>query len=164
MSLVVLAALAPSAGCDRDTGTKAPSPPVESATTLPSTRGAPTTVVSGAGGKPAGAEEARQRAGATEPAPNGTQPATSQAAAKAQTQAAAAAQMTSEEATRMLDQAVTYIKQNKYELADKTLGQLEANKASLPKAIQDKLATVRTSLNAAKAGGGLQIPGPGSTR
>lgn len=61
----------------------------------------------------------------------------------------------------MLEQAMTYVKENKYDLAEKTLKSVEANKASLPKALQDRLAAVRTALTTAKAGGELQIPGLG---
>ena len=56
---------------------------------------------------------------------------------------------------------MTYVKENKYDLAEKSLNQVEANKASLPVTLQNQLGAVRTALNTAKAGGGLQIPGLG---
>ena len=157
---VAAAGLALGAGCDRDDGSKPPPPPpTVAATTVPTTRGtvpATATAPTSGGGIPASAEEARQRAAASE---GNAKAAATQGAA--QTQAAATAQMTSEEANKLLDQATAYVKENKYELADKTLSQLEASKASLPQAIQDRLANARSALNAAKAGNGLQIPGLG---
>jgi CHASE3 domain sensor protein len=84
-----------------------------------------------------------------------------QATAEAQTQAAATAQMTSDEAKKLLDQAVVYVKENKYDLAEKALTQVEAQKAALPRNLQDQLTTVRAALTTAKAGGGLKIPGLG---
>jgi hypothetical protein len=41
---------------------------------------------------------------------------------------------------------MTYIRENKYDLADKTLKQLEDNKASLPTSVQTQLPTARTAL------------------
>ena len=58
-----------------------------------------------------------------------------------------------------------YIKDHKYDLADKTLKELEDNKASLPASVQQQLPTARTALNTAKLGGatsqpsGVSLPG-----
>ena len=56
-----------------------------------------------------------------------------------------------------------YIKDNKLDSADKALSALEAEKASLPVDIQNKLPELRTLLDAAKAkagtGTGLKLPG-----
>ena len=162
-----IAGLALAAGCDRDDGTKSvPPPPAVSATTVPTTRSAAPVTTQAGGGVPAGADEARQRAAAAEGTARaaGTQAAAGvqSAAAKAQTQAAAASQMTSDEATKMLDQAVTYIKENKYDLADKSLTQLEGMKASLSPSLQQGVTQARTMLNGAKASnnlGNLKLPG-----
>jgi hypothetical protein len=53
------------------------------------------------------------------------------------------------------------VKENKLELAETTLKQLEDNKASLPVTVADKLPEARKMLTAAKAGGaaGLTLPG-----
>jgi hypothetical protein len=65
------------------------------------------------------------------------------------------------EAQKLLDQALTYIKENKLELADKTITQLEGMKASLPTAMQTRVADARNLLNAAKTGGGKLPALPG---
>jgi hypothetical protein len=75
------------------------------------------------------------------------------AAAKDATNATAA------EAQAKLDQVMQYIKENKIDLAEKTLSGLEQMKDSLPEAIQNQLASARSALNAAKATG--TPPGPG---
>jgi hypothetical protein len=157
---VTLLALSPLAGCDRDQTSSTPAP----SATPPATAPAPATLPT----SPASADDARQRAaaaesnlrGAANSAVSGAQSATS----RAQTQATATAQMTADEAKGMLNEAMTYIKEKKYDLADKALNQVEANKDKLPKAIQDQLANARSALNAAKAGNGLQIPGLGGSK
>ncbi len=60
-----------------------------------------------------------------------------------------------------LDEVTQYIKDNKLDSADKALSALEAQKASLPVDIQNKLPEVRAALDAAKAkaGTGLKLPG-----
>jgi hypothetical protein len=73
----------------------------------------------------------------------------------ATTQAAGTA---SAEAQKLLDQAVQYIKDNKLDLADKTLTQVEGMKSSLSPAMQKQVDSARSMLNAAKAGGGIKIP------
>jgi len=67
--------------------------------------------------------------------------------------AAAAATANTAEAQKLLDQAVQYIKDNKLDLADKTLTQLEGMKASLPPEYASKIDAARKSLTAAKASG-----------
>lgn len=64
------------------------------------------------------------------------------------------------EAQKKLDQVMEYVKENKLDLADKGLKELEDNKASLPQVIQDRLPTARKTLDAAKAGNatGLKLP------
>jgi hypothetical protein len=55
---------------------------------------------------------------------------------------------------------VEYIKENKLDLADKGLKELEENQASLPDVVKNQLPTVRKTLDAAKAGNatGMQMP------
>jgi hypothetical protein len=67
--------------------------------------------------------------------------------------AAAAVDAKTAEAQKLLDQATEYIKENKLDLADKTLTQLEGMKASLPPEWASKIDTARKSLTAAKASG-----------
>jgi hypothetical protein len=61
----------------------------------------------------------------------------------------------SADASMQVQQVMTYIKENKLDLAETTLKKLEDNKASLPKAVQDQLASARTMLDTAnKTAGG----------
>lgn len=63
------------------------------------------------------------------------------------------------QAAAKLDQAIAYIKENKLDLADKMLTQLEQQKALLPASLQGRLADVRTMLESAKGvPGGLSLP------
>ena len=71
------------------------------------------------------------------------------AAAAATTQPVAPA-----EVQKMIDQALTYVKENKMELADKTLTQLESMKAQIPVEYHPKIDQARKAFTAAKAGGG----------
>ena len=71
--------------------------------------------------------------------------------------AAAAANAAMGDAQAKLDQVTTYIKENKLDLADKTLTQLESHKAEFSAALQDKIAQARKALDAAKAGG-VKVP------
>jgi len=149
------------AGCDRDEGTKPASSAGGAPATTPSVPSAGV-AATGPSSTGAAADDARQRAAAAE---SDVRAATSQAVGGAQaatTKAAATAQMTADEAKGMLNEAMNYVKEKKYDLAEKALNQVEANKASLPKSIQDQLANARTALDAAKAGNGLQIPGFGA--
>lgn len=84
------------------------------------------------------------------------------AAAPAATQAAAGATSAVEaEAQKLLDQATAYIKENKLDLADKTLTQLEGMKAQLSPTLAKGVDNARSLLNTAKAGGGLKLPSLG---
>jgi hypothetical protein len=69
-------------------------------------------------------------------------------------------------AEKKLAEATQYIKDNKYDLAEKALNEVEANKASLPASVQTQLGRVRSALDAAKAAagaknaaGGIKLPG-----
>ena len=78
----------------------------------------------------------------------------------AATQGQAAAGDMTAMASQKLDQAVQYIKDNKVDMADKIVSDLEANKASLPAALQQRLADVRKMVDTAKAAksSGLSVP------
>jgi len=157
---VAMAGLSFAAGCDREES-PTPSTAVSTAPAVPSTS-ASDTPAAPVPDASAIATDARQRAAAAESDVRGG-PTT--ATTRAQTQPAAtttAAQMSSDEAKKMLDQAMTYLRENKYDLAEKSLNQVEANKAMLPKAIQDQLGTVRSALATAKARGDLKLPGFGA--
>ena len=54
-------------------------------------------------------------------------------------------------ATSLLTQLTQYIKDNKVELAEKTLAQLDGMKGSLPASLQGQIETARTALAAKKA-------------
>ncbi len=51
-----------------------------------------------------------------------------------------------------------YIKENKFDMAETTLKQLETNKATLPAAIQTQVTNARTMLDAAKKGVAATTP------
>lgn len=78
----------------------------------------------------------------------------------AATQGQAAANDMTAMASQKLDQAIQYVKENKVDMADKAVSELEANKASLPAAIQQRLADVRKMVDTAKAAksSGVTIP------
>ena len=68
------------------------------------------------------------------------------------------------EAQKLMDQTLQYIKENKMDLAEKGLTQLESMKSSIPAAYHPKIDQVRTAFNAAKSGGAsLQGLLPGGT-
>lgn len=160
--LIVLGVLF--AGCDR-TGSTSPSgvtAPPSASTPAPPAAAAPatqpaadSTAADATTSNPAAdARAAAARAG------SGARSAVDPAAG-ADTQPAASAPMTADQAKGLLNQAMQYVKENKYELAEKTLDQVEAHKASLPATIQNQLGAARSALNTAKAGGGIKIPGLG---
>lgn len=177
---VALVGLSLVAGCEREqasnpapapaptpTPVPAPSASADTSSPAPTTRPSFDTDRTAADARAAGDRAAAGARSAVDQAAAGASDAGARpgdAASPAQEQTAAAAQLTTEQAKTMLDQAVTYVKENKYDLAEKTLNQVEAHKASLPKAMQDQVGTVRTMLNTAKAGGGLQIPGLGGSK
>lgn len=75
------------------------------------------------------------------------------AGASAATQPAAAVDAgVTTQAQQLLDQATTYIKENKMDLADKSLTQLEALKPKLPPEWASKVDSARSTFNTAKSG------------
>lgn len=64
-----------------------------------------------------------------------------------------------QQAKEKLGQVMEYIKENKLDLADKALTELEGMKDKFPEAIQTQIANARSALNAAKSGKGLSLPG-----
>jgi hypothetical protein len=78
------------------------------------------------------------------------------ASAAATTAPAAASDATdakTAEAQKLLDQALQYIKDNKLDLADKALTQLDGMKASLPASFAPKIDDAKKLLATAKASG-----------
>lgn len=63
-------------------------------------------------------------------------------------------------AEKKLSEVGDYIKNNKLDLADKTLKEVEANEASLPESIKEQIPTIRKTLDAAKAANnsGVKMP------
>lgn len=88
------------------------------------------------------------------------------AAQSAATQPAAAGAAATAQAQTLLDQTITYIKENKVELAEKSLTQLEALKPRLPVEYHSKIDGVRKASNAARTGHGLKLENllPGRSR
>jgi hypothetical protein len=74
----------------------------------------------------------------------------------------AAGSLTGEQAQRLLDQAKTYISENKLDLAEQTVSRLEANRESLPQAVQDQLPNVRKMLDEAKSRSETPTPAAGN--
>jgi len=122
----------PLAGCDRDQTSSTPAAPASvPANTAPAPATQPAAAAPADGAPQRAAAESTAR-GAVDGAVAGTQAATT----RAQTQAAATAataQMTADEAKGMLNEAMNYIRENKYDLAEKALNQVEASKDKLPK-------------------------------
>lgn len=65
---------------------------------------------------------------------------------------AAAANPAAADAVAKLKQVTDYIAENNYEMAEKTLATVEANKASLPASVQTQVTNARTMLDTAKKG------------
>lgn len=65
-----------------------------------------------------------------------------------------AASAMAEQGQKLLDQAMGYVKENKLDLAQKAIDQLDGMKASLPPSLQDGLEKTKSALAAAKAAGG----------
>jgi hypothetical protein len=83
----------------------------------------------------------------------------SDAAAGAADNAAAAGSDMTAEASKLIEQATTYVKENKWDLAESTVKKLEGMKASLPAEYQPQVDNVRKMLDTAKAAGGVKLPG-----
>jgi len=89
------------------------------------------------------------------PATEMTETDAQQAAEKAE---AAAAEM-AEAAKVLLDETRQYIDDNKLELAEKSLAKLDEMKPKLPESYHDKIDSAHKLLEAAKAAGGIKMPG-----
>jgi len=90
----------------------------------------------------------------------GGAPATPPAAANGA--AADASNATQAQAKQLMDQAMQYIKENKLDLAEKAVNQLDGLKSQLPAEWGPRIDQVHSALNAAKASGGvggLKLPG-----
>ena len=82
------------------------------------------------------------------------------AAASAATKAAA--DMTAavkDQAEKLLTDAANYIKENKLDLADKAVTQLEQMKPQLPAEYGPRIDDLRKAVNALKTTGGIKLPG-----
>jgi hypothetical protein len=64
-------------------------------------------------------------------------------------------------ATELLTQVTTYVKDNKMDLAEKALAQLDKLKPSLPEAFQGKIDSAHKMFDAAKQGQALKYAGGG---
>lgn len=78
-----------------------------------------------------------------------------QRAGEAAQQAGEAAEATTAEAQKLLEQATQYINENKWDLAEKTIAQLEGMKASLPGALQTQVDNARKLLETRRAAGNV---------
>lgn len=67
--------------------------------------------------------------------------------------AQAAADQTTAEVTSLLKQLTQYIQDNKLDLAEKTLNQLDGMKGSLPASLQNQIEAARTALKAKQTAG-----------
>ncbi len=151
-------------GCEKEESSKtstpsapaAPSTPSASATTAPS---AAAPAIPSMNDMKSAASSATQQAGAavSTAAPSDV-PAASATTAPAAAGAAAAADS---QAQKLIDQAMQYVKDNKYDLADKALTQADGMKSSLSPTLQSALEKAHSAVNAAKAAGGTGIKLPG---
>lgn len=78
---------------------------------------------------------------------------TDRAAAAASESGAAAGTATEQQATKLLDETMTYIKENKLDLAEKSLTAAEKLKPQLPTSYGPRIDQARTALDAAKKTG-----------
>ena len=162
-------------GCEKSdtetTGGTAATPSASPSSATPSqTAATPSTPTTP--GTPAGTATDATAADATAAAKTAGTDATAAAQTAAKTDAPTTAPSgvaTSAEVTQaqtLLDQTVTYMKENKMDLADKSLTQLEALKPKLPVEYQSKIDSARKAFNAARAGQGLKLDGvlPGAAK
>jgi len=105
----------------------------------------------------------------TPPAPVAPAVADVPKAAEAQAPAPAAASDAAADAKSKLDLVTQYIKDKKYDLAEKLLAELDAHKSVLPTSVQEQITTAQTTLKTAKAAssandalGGLKTPSAGN--
>lgn len=63
------------------------------------------------------------------------------------------------EAQKLTDEATTYIKENKLDLADKAIKRLEEMKPQLPTEYGPRIDQLRSAFNTAKSSGGIKLPG-----
>jgi len=89
--------------------------------------------------------------------------------AEPQVTAPAANSAATADAQSKLDLVTQYIKDKKYDLAEKLLSQLDANKSILPASLQNQITTAQATLKTAKAAsgtsdalGGLKAPAVGN--
>jgi len=149
-------------GCEKEESSKtstpsapaAPSTPSASATTAPS---AAAPAIPSMNDMKSAASSATQQAGAavSTAAPSDVP------AASATTAPAAGAAAADSQAQKLIDQAMQYVKDNKYDLADKALTQADGMKSSLSPTLQSALEKAHSAVNAAKAAGGTGIKLPG---
>lgn len=96
-------------------------------------------------------------------AANDAQEKASDAAESAQDTAADANSEITAKASELIDQAKEYIKENKWDMAESAVKQLEAMKGSLPAEYQGQVENVRKMFDTAKAtsggAGGIKLPG-----
>lgn len=152
-------------GCEKEESTKTSTPSAPAAPSTPSTPSASATTAPSAGAMPSmgdmksAASSATQQAGAaiSTAAPSDV-PAASATTAPASGAAAAAADT---QAQKLIDQAMQYVKDNKYDLAEKALTQADGMKSSLSPTLQSALEKAHSAVNAAKAAGGTGIKLPG---
>lgn len=97
-------------------------------------------------------------AGTAATAPDAATPAAPAATAVSPSDGAMVAGALTDQAQKLLDQAAQYIKDNKLDLADKAVGQLEEMKPKLPADWASKIDALKAAVTTAKAGGGLSIP------
>jgi hypothetical protein len=83
-----------------------------------------------------------------------TAPALSADAARAADSQAAPTTAPTADAQSKLELAMQYIKDKKFDLADKLLAELDAQKSSLPASLQGQIASAQTALKTAKATSG----------
>jgi len=151
-------------GCERDdtsgTGTATGGSGTSGTSATPAASETPATET------PAVTPTTAPSAGATLPDSAAVTAAAQSAAQTAATQPAAAAGAVQQQAQTLLDQTVTYIKENKMDLAEKSLTQLEGLKPKLPAEWHPRIDQARKAFTAAKTGQGLKLDSllPGTSK
>ena len=154
-AVVISAFLLP--GCDKPESKS--STPTPASAAKPADTAKPADAAGGTA-EAAGAVDADAKTAAAE-VPAAADKAVPAAADDAAAAADAAAGDTTAKATELLNQVTTYVKENKLDLAEKALVQLEKLKPQLPAAYQSKVDTARTMFDTAKKGQGLKDIGSG---
>jgi len=159
MQVALMGGLLMVVGCEQEETTPTTPPPAPAAGTEGAASDTGAAMQDAAGqASDAASDAAAGASAAANDALKGASDATTDAANQATGAAGEAGAAASGEAQKLIDQAMTYIKENKLDLAEQTVTKLEGMKASLSPTLQSAVDSARKSLNAAKSMGGATTP------